>query len=208
MDANTCLCRVIPYLHCSSFDAKWDICQAALDFYQKCGTSNPYVVVRSGLNISNPNGERPEQKGLFALQDLEAGQRCCFYSGEVYNACSTWGAYILRVADNLFIDAERDTHDVGYLWCVPNDSGLLKAPLNHGRYVNTVFPSDYAAGRRINCEFVLDESGADVVWLQTSRVIAAGEELLADYGEWYLVGSTISQAHCQRDVLLKKRRKC
>ena len=70
---------------------------------------------------------------------------------------------------------------------LPPDSArnLLHAPPNHGRYVNTLYDADLAAGMDYNCEFSVDESGLDVVWVKTLRPISEGEELIADYGEWY-----------------------
>ena len=186
LDAHRQLCKVVPYLHSSSQDARGEVCQCVLDFYHRCGIVNPYVEVRSGLNIANPLGDKPEQQGLFSLQDLEPGLRFCLYSGEVYTSRPSWGAYILEIAKDFYIDAERDTRDIGYLWPLGSQAYLARVPHNHGRYINTVYPSDHAAGWRFNCEFVVDESGLDVVWVQTTRAVAAGEELLADYGKLYL----------------------
>lgn len=179
-------CRVVPYLHSASLDEAPDVCASVLDFYARCGTDNPYVEVRKGLNIANPDGLSPQQKGLFALVDLASGFLVCLYSGEIYDRCPNWGAYILRVQDSVYIDAEHEKYDVGYLMSVPShERKYHRTPYNHGRFVNTLFDENLAAGLTYNCEFCMDESGLDVVWVKTLRPIPAGEELLADYGEWY-----------------------
>lgn len=92
-----------------------------MDFYARCGPDNPYVEVRKGLNVANLDGSSPKQKGLFARVDLGSRFRVCIYSGKVYDSCPTWGAYVLRVQDSVYIDAEYEVYDVGYLWAIPDD---------------------------------------------------------------------------------------
>mmetsp|Transcript_21441 Transcript_21441/g.31067 ORF Transcript_21441/g.31067 Transcript_21441/m.31067 type:complete len:238 (+) Transcript_21441:105-818(+) len=178
------LFKVAPYLYSITSDDTPEVCAAALDFYASCGADNPYVEVRKGVNVANPDGLSPEKKGLFARVDLDSGIHVCLYSGKVLDRCPNWGAYIVHVQDSVYIDAERELHDLGYLWAIPIDERkLLKTPYNHGRYVNTLSDDNLAAGLEYNCEFCIDESGLEVVWVRTLRPISAGEELLADYGK-------------------------
>lgn len=172
-------CRVVPYLHSMSSTGSVDVCPDVIEFYKYHGTCNRWVVVSNGISIANKNGIGTE-KSLVAKVDIPVDTRVCPYSGELYEGEPRTGRYRMRLSNNSYIDAEYDTHDVGYLYCNSISTSGTN-PFNYGRYCNTVYKKDRKLGYELNCRFELDESGYDVVWIVTTAPIAVGQELLVDY---------------------------
>jgi hypothetical protein len=87
----------------------------------------------------------------------------------------------MRIGDE-YIDAESPLFDVGYLamqgeWL---KTAAACAP-NYGRYINSINPQQQHL--RYNCYYLPDEAGHSDVWIWSETDIAAGEELLIDYGD-------------------------
>ena len=149
------------------------------DVYRAQGTSNRYVEVRSDYNIANKLGAN-EEKGVFSLQHIPAGARICPYVGGIYDTPPKEGKFIMEVSPDMYVDAEHNPVDVGYLFY------LEEGASNYGRYINTIYTEDELTGEcSFNCYFEGDESGLSVVWVVALVDIPPGVELLVDYGPAY-----------------------
>ena len=157
-------------------------------FYLEHGAINRYVEVRSDYNIANKLGDNSE-KGVFALQDIPAETKICPYVGEVYTQQPSKGKFVMEVSADLYVDAEHDPYDCGYLYFLDADAADgLRNPPNYDRYINTIYPEDELTGEySFNCDFEGDSSGLSVVWVVAAIDIPAGVELLVDYGPAYHV---------------------
>ena len=179
------------------------------DFYVSHGESNRYLTVSEGANVSNPSGVKGGGKGVFARTDIPKGTLVCPYLGKLrakhcpaVDLCQ----YDMLLGDRGVICAREITHDVGYLydnWEVKTDHGFRKGailneapcPPNYARYVNSLTKEQLGGGAKFNCRF--DEIASDVdgnedpdvieVFLKTLRDISAGEELLASYGDTFIL---------------------
>ena len=66
-------------------------------------------------------------------------------------------------------------------------------PRNFGRYINSLprveEPEEAVAAREaaLNCTFELSDDGHDCVFIETSRLVLEGEELLLDYGPEFVI---------------------
>ena len=86
----------------------------------------------------------------------------------------------MEVSSDVFVDAEHDPYDVGYLYFLdPELSKGLHNPPNYGRYLNELGCYSY------NCSFVGDESMLSVIWVVALVDIPANTELLVHYGPAY-----------------------
>ena len=57
------------------------------------------------------------------------------------------GKYVMEVSKDLYVDAEHDPYDVGYLYYLDDSvRGQLRSPPNYGRYINTIYPEDVSLG--------------------------------------------------------------
>ena len=157
-------------------------------FYLEHGAINKYVEVRSDYNIAKKLGDNSE-KGVFTLQDIPAGTKICPYVGEVYTKQPSEGKFVMEVSADLYVDAEHDPYDCGYLYFLDADAADgLRNPPNYGRYINTIYSEDELTGEYFfNCVFEGDSSGLSVVWVVAAIDIPAGVELLVDYGPAYHV---------------------
>ena len=155
-------------------------------FYKEHGASNRYVEVRSTRNIANKLGTYT-QKGLFSILPIPTCTRICLYMGEIYTKQPKKGKFVMEVSSEVFIDAKHHPVDIGYLYYLYDDvaAGLRSLP-NYARYINTIYPEDELSGEyAFNCQFVGDESGLNVVWVESIVDSPAGVELLVDYGPAY-----------------------
>ena len=112
------------------------------DFYLKHGPFNQLVEVRSCVNIANKLGDN-EEKGVFSLCPIPAGTHICPYVGEIYHKQPREGTFFMEVSKDVFVDAEHDPRDIGYLYFL--DAGISSryhSPPNYGRYINTIYPED------------------------------------------------------------------
>ena len=182
------VCRVVPYLYTKTTGSlkrehEGMLCPDVKEFYIEQGTLNRNIEVSSRANIADKDGSR-KQHGVFSRRLIPAGSRICPYVGEVYHRCPTKGRYVMRIHEELYIDAEYDLFDVGYLYFQDQDSvNCLASPPNYGRYINTIYPDDMKHSTyHFNCAFIADESGLDVVWVEALEDIPQGTELLVDYG--------------------------
>jgi hypothetical protein len=155
---------------------------ATPDFYRFHGADNKYLEVRGGVNVANPLGES-DQKGVFARVNIPAGKRLCPYLGRLHATVALTNQrsqYLMRIGDEC-IDAESVLVDVGYL---AMQGEWLKTPSacppNYGRYINSISPQQ--PHLHYNCYYVADEAGHSDIWVWSDVDIAAGEELLVDYG--------------------------
>ena len=184
-------CSVTPFLFSSSLGSKskeylQQLSEDVQDFYREHCPCNKLVEVCSGINIANPLGLN-SKNGVFSLCFIPAGTRICPYVGEVYKRQSSSGKYIMELSRDVFLDAEHNPYDVGYLFFLdPELSKGLKCPPNYGRYVNTIYPEDLNLKLfEYNCFFCGDESGLNVVWVVALVDIPPKVELLVDYGSSY-----------------------
>ena len=190
-DSDGGVCSVTPFLFSGSLGSRSKECLEQLsedvqDFYREHCPCNKFVEVRSGVNIANPLG-RNDEKGVFSRCFIPAGTRICPYVGEVYERQPSSGKYIMEVSRDVFLDAEHDPYDVGYLFFMdPELSKGLKCPPNYGRYVNTIYPEDLDLKLyEYNCVFRGEESGLNIVWVVALLDIPPNVELLVDYGSSY-----------------------
>lgn len=201
-DSDGGMCSVSPFLFtcttgCLAREHQQLLSEEVKAFYQEQGASNRYVEVRSNCNIANKLGENDE-KGVFSLQPIPASTRICPYVGEVYTQQPQEGKFVMEVSADLYVDAEHDPYDVGYLYFLDAvvADGLCNPP-NYGRYINTIYPEDELTGEySFNCSFEGDSSGLSVVWVVAAVDIPAGVELLVDYGPAY---------HARKQVRKRKR---
>ena len=158
-------------------------------FYKEHGASNRYVEVRSTCNIANKLGTNEEKK-LFSILPIPTGTRICPYVSEIYTKQPKEGKIVMEVSSEMFIDAEHHPVDLGYLYYLDVDVAAdLRIPPNYARYINTIYPEDKLSGGYAFSQFVCDESGLNVVWVEAIVDIPAGVELLVDYGPaYYVVG--------------------
>ena len=84
-------------------------------FYREQYPVNRYGEVCSGCNIANKLGNNGE-KGVFSVQDFPAGTRICPYAGEIYAKPPKKGKYVMEVSEDLYVDAQHDRYNVGYLY--------------------------------------------------------------------------------------------
>ena len=191
-DENGDYCRVSPFLfhrsHGTTNESAYqlEICPLVLQFYLENPRENQYVELRDGANIADKLGTNPEQKGLFAKKVIPRGTLICPYVGELYDEQPKRGAYVLELLSEFYLDPEFDTHDLGYLWHLdPKEAAQIPCPPNYARYVNTIYPGDEVS-YHYNCSFDPDSGGYLVCWVVALEDIQPGEELLVDYGKFYL----------------------
>ena len=93
----------------------------------------------------------------------------------------------MEVSKDLYVDAEHDPYDVGYLYYLDDSvSDQLRSAPNYDRYINTIYPEDVSLGEySFNCTFVGDDTGLSVVRVVALVDVVAGTELLVDYGPVY-----------------------
>ena len=176
---------VTPMLGSSEAMGRWFATGAASetpDFYLFHGTDNRYLELRGGVSVANPLGDN-DQKGVFARVDIPKGTRLCPYLGRLnasVGVIDRRSQYLMRIGDEC-IDAESVLLDVGYLAMqVDNLRTTSSCPPNYGRYINSIGPQQQHL--HFNCSFIADNAGHSDVWLWSDEDIAAGEELLVDYG--------------------------
>lgn len=174
------------------------------NFYFLHPRENCWLEVSEGPNVSNPHGVQNRGKGVFAKRDIPIGTRLCPYVGSYRNApCprSENCEYDLRVTQGFCICARESLYDIGYLQTgARDDSGKglrdhsfikmdLPSPPNYGRYFNT------ARGKSTtNCAFEIACDGHDVMYIYSTHAVAAGEELLVDYGDSFTIADEVSDA--------------
>eukprot|EP00603_Paraphysomonas_imperforata_P001246 CAMPEP_0114434028 /NCGR_PEP_ID=MMETSP0103-20121206/12021_1 /TAXON_ID=37642 ORGANISM="Paraphysomonas imperforata, Strain PA2" /NCGR_SAMPLE_ID=MMETSP0103 /ASSEMBLY_ACC=CAM_ASM_000201 /LENGTH=285 /DNA_ID=CAMNT_0001603845 /DNA_START=243 /DNA_END=1100 /DNA_ORIENTATION=+ len=172
-------------------DGAPSVSQETMDFYEEHSLWNHYLEVSEGPNASNKNGTPGEGKGVFAKCNIPAGVRVCPYVGKHKNCpCppDEGCQYDLQLAPGIFICARDTPVDIGYLQTGYGDKDhtFIKAPEacppNFGRYFNTAM-----AGAEDNCTFEIARDGHDVMFIETSRPIQQGEELLVDYGDYFYI---------------------
>ena len=107
--------------------------------------------------------------GVFALRDLAAGAVLDRYTGRYMDVAEydrrweddlTTGDYAMRLNSGILVDAEDATRSS---WV---------------RYINH-------SKRKANAEPVDLNGSMDILFIQTTRDVAAGEEILFDYGDNY-----------------------
>ena len=122
--------------------------------------------LREGVDVSVLPNDKGQ--GLYALRDMDAGELIARYEGQLledtdYQAGASSGAYAMGLANGKVVDGED-----------PRRSNFV-------RYINH-------SVLRANCraEDAFDEtSNIAAVFLETTRPIRAGDELLFDYGAEY-----------------------
>ena len=128
-------CSVSPFLFTSAkgsrrLEHQQQISEEVEEFYRKHGRCNQLVEVSSGINIANKRGDN-EEKGVFSLCPIPDGTRICPYVGEVYQKQPRTGKFIMEISSDVFVDAEHDPYDVGYLYFLdPELSKGLHNPPN------------------------------------------------------------------------------
>lgn len=169
-------------------------------FYEDHEECSFFLEVRSGVNVSNPGGEETGGKGVFAKKTLPENVLLCPYVGHSQRRpCRDQGIaceYDMQVRPGYVICArllEKDHRYLSFLKADPKDRKAFDAvqvaapcPPNYSRYVNTLTPEQLASGMSFNARFQLDELGENVL-LVALRKISKGEEILADYGDMFIV---------------------
>lgn len=168
------------------------VSQETVDFYDVHPLRNRFLEVSERPNASNIEGVAGGGKGVFATCDIPAGVRVCPYVGVHKNcACApeVECQYDLKLAAGIFICARDTLEDVGYLQSgnPDKDHSFITCPHanspNYGRYFNTAM----GRGRLDNCTFEIAGDGLDAMFIETSRAIEKGEELLVDYGDYFYI---------------------
>lgn len=155
------------------------------------GTSNSALT--GGVDFEIRSAGPGKGRGAFALRELPAEAYLARYTGRFYDRLDAWKAKLA---------SGETSGDFCYLF---EDGGILDAEdasrSGWPRFVNH-------SKRRKNCEFI--EVAPEpigpllpprtVVMLQATRWIAAGEELLVDYGDGYWDGR-VGKVGWQRFVI-------
>ena len=170
-------------------------------FYEGHYLDNEFLEVSDRANVSNPSGEPGKGQGVFARKHIPSGTWVCPYLGNVrVSRCPDEEKcqYDMKLRDDVYVCARGWRYDVAYLQgdrstgeACDSDLSLRRSgiksdqacPPNYARYVNSLSKAQLDAGMKFNCEFVSTEEKSDEIFIQTTRDIAAGEELLADYGD-------------------------
>ena len=184
----------------------WKNCSPEIhQFYDSQSGENIYLRVSDEPNVSNPEGIANKGKGVFARRDISKDTRLCPYVGKARRApcppdkeCQ----YCLKIDNMTYFCARETNFDIGYLMTYLQDpeysmtgrinqGACVKAevptPPNFGKYFNTVSSKDLLAGTSVNCKFDLVGDGFDVMFIVAARDITAGEELLIDYGDEFVI---------------------
>ena len=187
------------YAHCAMEVAQ---------FYNDHPDRNRWLELSEGPNVSNPDGIAGGGKGVFARCDVKKGTFLCPYLGEIKDCRCEGGEclYDMRIRRKMFVCAREILYDVGYLyqdplWIErPSCAGdILRSnrryatkerdvacPPNYGRYVNSLTREQRDAGKSFICRFeLLEHTRRKEIFLQATRDIKAGEEILAYYGNEY-----------------------
>ena len=144
-------------------------------------------------NVSNPSGTLGGGRGVFAAKDLPARTSLCPYLGHSRRTrCARDVAckYCLKVGPDSVICAREVLYDVG--WLLARNAGKRALAVydegscepNYSRYFNSV-PGGKAED--FNVAFEGEEGGHLLCFLETTRAVSKGDELLVDYGagfEW------------------------
>ena len=172
--------------------------QQTTDFYAGHLYDNQLVTVSEGENVSNPDGVKGGGKGVFADKDIPAHTRICPYVGKVQtHACdvSLECRYCMFLEEGYYICGRDEYYDLGYLTQVDKETwngwkGMRTeqpCPPNYSRYINSLSEDQVDEGLSFNCSFELVDDGHDVMFIETTREIKQGEELLLDYGDSFVV---------------------
>jgi len=105
-----------------------------------------------------------EFDGLFANEEIKAGQVICQYVGNVLRTKEALKlvdkSYLMRLGEQVYVDAKH-------------------SPYCLARYINDCRnPAGY------NATFIKDPR-LQCAWVTALRDIAVGEEIFVDYGKWY-----------------------
>ena len=167
------------------------VSQETMDFYSDHPFVNKYLEVSERPNVSNRDGIAGGGRGVFAKCDIPAGVRVCPYVGQHKNcpcAPEVECQYDLQLDAGIFICARDILEDIGYLQSAypDKDHTFIKADRpnapNYGRFFNTAM-----GGVLDNCTFEIAGDGLDAMFIETSRAISKGEELLVDYGDYFYI---------------------
>lgn len=185
--------------HCPEADSlltkPHDWCPDVREFYRaQRRMDNDYLTVSEGKNVSNPEGEVGGGKGVFAKKDIPAGTTLCPYLGHergVPCPASEKCQYDLQLHKGYILCAREVKFDLGYLqsWDESDRLCAIKletpCPPNYGRYINTLWGDRVSAD--FNCVFSSADDGQSVMFIEASRDISAGEELLVEYGRDFVL---------------------
>ena len=175
------------------------------DFYVNQPMCNQYVEVTEGCNVSNPFGEKGKGKGVRAIRDIPMGIWICPYLAEFRRArCPSVAGcvYDMKLGRDTYLCAANQKYDLGYFYGNStgeheySDRGFRKnaileespCPPNYARYVNSLTAAQLEAGMTFNCRFVTPVETEIEVFVEATRDIAKGEELLCEYGDEFTVG--------------------
>ena len=183
-----------------------DVSEETMSFYRDHWYQNQYLEVSERPNVSNPGGESGRGKGVFAKKFIPAGTRVCPYLGRCQSGrCAPDVAcqYDLQLERGFFLCAREKMYDIGYLQVTnqERDHSFITedapCPPNYGRYFNTASGAD----RVNNCSFEIAGDGLDAMFIETTYPVAAGEELLVDYGKkFFIPETTYSESECGSEV--------
>ena len=107
-------------------------------------------------------------KGLFTKKAISKGTRIVEYKGKV----TTWK------------EVDDDNGKNGYIYYIDRNHVINERPLTKtfGRYANDAAGLKKVKGLRNNARYVIDEMR---VFIEATRDIEAGEEILVRYGKEY-----------------------
>jgi hypothetical protein len=180
-------------------------------FYLMNKLDNYYVRVSEEPNVSNVTGTPGGGKGVFAKVKIPKGTLICPYLGKLRSCrCPPEKKclYDMKLQKGLYVCAQKPLLDIGYLYgsinCETGEvvkdhtdrhyalMGMTQpspTPPNYARYVNSLSVSQRSGpfAMEFNCEFEYEGEEVVEIFLVASKDIEEGEELLANYGDEYVI---------------------
>jgi hypothetical protein len=162
------------------------------EFYEKHHDKNTWVRVSQPgeINVSNKGGDHNGGKGLFAIKDIPSGTRICPFVGNMHRKpCDGGCKYDLKLGKDMYLCARECPNDLAYLARGDfQDTPALRtravpSPPNYARYCNSLPNTTLADKDLFNCAFEVVGDGLNAMFLETTRDVVAGEEMLVWYGE-------------------------